>query len=97
VNNLTATIDRLGIVKSQQAALRREEEQLKAVLIEQGPGAYEGELYRATVSHSEQATLDMDAVRAKLSAQFIAAHTKITPVTAVRVVARIGKLKVRAS
>lgn len=91
MNNLTATIDRLGIVKSQLATLKREEEQLKGVLIEHGPGAYEGELYRATVTESEAATLDMDAVRAKLSAQFIQAHTKITPVTTVRVSARIGK------
>lgn len=90
-DNLTATIDRLGIVKSQIAALTREEKQLKGVLIEQGPGAYEGELYRATVTASEIETLDMDAVRAKLSPQFIQAHTKTTPVVTVRVLARTGK------
>jgi hypothetical protein len=95
-NNLTSAIDRLGVVKAQLAALKREEDELKAVLVENGPGAYEGDLYRATVSQFDKETLDMDAVREKLSPQFIRAHTNVTPVTAVRVVARIGKIKVPA-
>jgi N-methylhydantoinase B/oxoprolinase/acetone carboxylase alpha subunit len=96
-NNLTSAIDRLGNVKAQIAALKKEEDALKAVLIEQGPGAYEGDTWRATVSQSERETLDMVAVREKLSAQFIRAHTNVTPVTTVRVVARTNvKIKVPA-
>ena len=96
MSNLSPTIDRLGVVKAQLAVLKQEEDALKATLIEQGPGAYEGELYRVTVSQTERETLDMAAVREHLSRQFIQAHTNVTPVTTVRVVARIGKLKVPA-
>ena len=87
-NNLTATIDRLGFIKAQIAELLREEKALKATLIERGPGSYEGELYLAIVSKSARETLDMDALRRKLSAQFIRAHTNIIPVNMVRVLPR---------
>lgn len=86
--NLTTTVDRLGYLRAQLAALRIEEKALQDVLTEQGPGAYEGELFRATVSQFERSTLDMDAVRAKLSPQFIRANTSIKEVTTVRVVSR---------
>lgn len=96
MSNLASTIDRLGVLKAQLAELATEEKALKAVITEHGPGAYEGDMFRATVSTSERATLDMDAVRAKLSPQFITAHTSVTEVTMVRVVARTGKIKVAA-
>ena len=97
MSNLTSAIDRLGNVKAQIAALKKEEDALKAVLIENGPGAYEGDVWRATVSQFDKETLDMDAVREKLSAQFIRAHTNVTEVTTVRVVARTNtKIKVPA-
>jgi hypothetical protein len=89
--NLTNTIDRLGVVLAQKAELMAEEKLLKGVLVDNGVGAYEGDFYRATVSMSERETLDMKAVREKLSAQFIRAHTNVTEVTMVRVVARNGK------
>lgn len=88
MNNLTATIDRLGHIKAMIADLKAEEQALRDVLIENGPGAYEGELFRATVSASERATLDMAAVRAKLTRQFILAHTNVTEVITVRLAAR---------
>jgi hypothetical protein len=83
-------IDHRPTRRDQGAAGRSQgpREALRAVLIEQGPGAYEGELFRATVSESERATLDMAAVRAKLSRQFIQANTTVTPVVTVRVAAR---------
>lgn len=87
-SNLTSTIDALGALKAQLAELQRQEKELRDVLIENGPGAYEGELFRVTVSESERETLDMEAVREKLSPQFIRAHTRVTPVVMVRVVAR---------
>ena len=87
-SNLTSAIDRLGNVKAQIAALKKEEDALKAVLIDNGPGAYEGDTWRATVSVADRETLDMEAVREKLTPQFIRAHTNVTEVTSVRVVAR---------
>ena len=84
-NNLNATIDRLGFLKAQIAELQREEKLLKGVLIEQGPGRYEGDLYCAFVSKSVRETLDLDAVRKKLSAQFIQAHTNTSTVNGVKV------------
>jgi hypothetical protein len=93
-NNLTSAIDRLGVIKAEIADLKTEENALRDVLIEHGPGAYEGKFYRATVSEHERATLDMEAVRAKLSPQFIAAHTLLTDVVTVRVTTRnAAKLK----
>jgi hypothetical protein len=88
MSNLTSTIDALGHLKAQIADLQRQEKELREVLVENGPGAYEGDLFRATVSESERETLDMAAVREKLSPQFIQAHTRVTEVTMVRVVAR---------
>lgn len=90
-NDLTDTVDRLGMIKAQIAELKAKEDRLRAILIESGPGAYEGEFYRATVSESERHTLDMDAVRDKLSAKWIAAHTNVTEVTMVRVTSRNGR------
>ena len=92
--NLTSTIDRLGYLKAQIADLKKEENVLREVMLEQGPGAYEGEIFRATVSTSERETLDMVAVREKLSDQFIRAHTNVTESTTVRVVARNGKVSI---
>lgn len=88
MSNLTSTIDALGHLRAQLAELKAREDELKAVLIENGVGAYDGELFRATVSESERETLDLEAVREKLSPQFLRAHTRVTPVTTVRVVAR---------
>lgn len=83
------TVDALGKLQAQIADLEAKEKLLKAALIESGAGAYEGALFRATVSESERNTLDMAAVRKKLTPQFIAAHTKTTPVVTVRVSGKI--------
>ena len=84
-------VDRLGAIKAKIAALTSDEKELKELLTSYGPGEYEGKLFRATVTEAERNTLDMDAVRAKLSPQFIAAHTSATPTVTVRVVARTRK------
>ena len=89
--NLTKLIDDLGILKAQIAALELQEKALKAALGDLAPGAYEGEAFRLSISESERETLDMKAVRAHLSRQFIAAHTNVTQVRTVRVSARSGK------
>jgi hypothetical protein len=91
-NHLTDTVDHLGVIKARIAELKTEEDRLRTILIENGPGAYEGEFYRASVFQSERHTLDMDAVRAKLSAKWIAKHTNSIEVITVRVVARVGRI-----
>ena len=87
--NLANVVDQLGAVKAQIAALTRTEKTLKDQLVAQGPGEYNGKLFRATVSEYDRETLDMEAVRAKLSPQFIAAHTTTTECTTVRVTAQV--------
>jgi len=90
--NLTATIDALGALKAQIADLEIQEKALKKALADVAPGAYEGELFRLSISQSVRCTLDMDAVREKLSPQFIAAHTRETEVRTLKVSARNGQV-----
>ena len=75
--NLSALIDQYGMLKAQIADL--------------GPGAYEGDMFRLTISEGTRETLDMEAVRAHLSRQFIQAHTNVAETRTLRVVARNGK------
>ena len=82
-------VDRLGSLKAQISALTREEEKIKKQLKDTGLVEINGSIFRATVTKSVRETLDMDAVCAKLSPQFIAAHTNETEVTTVRVVAQV--------
>lgn len=89
--NLTATIDAFGELKAQMAELAIREKALKEALADLAPGAYEGDWYRLSISQAERETLDMAAVREKLSPQFIAAHTNVTPVRTLKVAARSGK------
>ena len=91
-----AIIDRLGALQAQIANLEAEEKALKAEIKGFGDGAYEGALFRATVSTADRATLDAKAARAKLeelgaSHQWFAANTKVTPVTTIKVAARNGQ------
>lgn len=91
MSNLTKTIDALGEIKAQIAALEIKEKALKANLASLGAGAYEGDMFRISISVTNRETLDMKAVREKLSPQFIAAHTNVTEVRTVKVTARTGK------
>jgi hypothetical protein len=90
-SNLKPLVDELGAIKAQIADLEIREKKLRDQLVAIGPGAYDGDNYRATVSSSERDTLDMKAVREKLTKQFIRAHTSTTEVTTVRVDARIAE------
>ena len=81
-------VDELGALKAQSASLAQREKAIKEILVGNGSSDFEGNSYRATISVSERDTLDMAAVRAKLSPQFIAAHTKTTEVVVLKVVAR---------
>lgn len=82
-------VDQIGIIKAQLAPQLEALKVLEAKLKAQGAGAYEGALFRATVSTYEQDKLDMAAVREKLSAQFIRAHTTQTPVVKLSVKAKV--------
>ena len=81
--------DKIGLIKANIApqldALKALETKLKA----EGAGAYEGALFRATVSEYETSRLDMDAVREKLSDQFIRAHTTTTQAVKLSVKAKV--------
>jgi hypothetical protein len=88
ISNLATTIDALGELKARIADLQAQEKELKDALGELAPGPYDGQRYRLTVSVSDRETLDMDAVREKLSPQFIRSHTNTTTVRAYRVTAR---------
>ena len=87
-SNSKPLIDQLGRIKAKIAALTLIETGLRGQIVEMGVGAHEGDLFRATVSKSIRETLDMKAVRKKLSPQFIKANTNKTPVITVSVVAR---------
>ena len=89
--NLTETIDTLGHLNAQIAELQTKVKAIKDSLGDLKPGAYEGQLFRLTLSHSIRETLDMDAVREKLSPQFITAHTRQTEVRTFKLGARTGK------
>jgi len=89
--NLTETIDTLGDLNAQIAELQTKVKAIKDSLGDLKPGAYEGQLFRLTLSHSIRETLDMDAVREKLSPQFITAHTRQTEVRTFKLGARTGK------
>jgi len=85
---LQAIVDEYGTLCAHMAALKTKQADLKAQLIATGKTPIEGSLFRVTVSTCIAETLDMEAVRAKLSPQFITAHTIKTERTTVRCTAR---------
>jgi len=88
-SDTAAIVDRIGLIKAQIAPQLEELENLQKQLKDFGPGVYPGTHFDATVSQHERDSLDMAAVRAKLSPQFITAHTKTSVVTTLKVVARV--------
>lgn len=90
---LRAAVDEYGALCAQMAALKSQQAELKARLIASGEASVEGALFRVTVSKGVVETLDMEAVREKLSTQFITAHTIRTERTTVRCVSRNARCK----
>lgn len=90
-NNLAPLADEYGRLRAQMAEIETKLGALKVEIVASGHDAIEGDLFRVTVSNSVRETLDLDAVREKLSPQFIKAHTRATDVTTVRVSARTGR------
>lgn len=84
--------DALGALKAQIADLEAQAKIEHARLVALGAGAYEGEIFRATVSIAERESIDWKTIAARLepSRQLIAAHSSAKEVTTVRVVARTG-------
>lgn len=83
-----AVVDQLGALKAQIAALTDQEKALKKALTESGFAEIDGHLFRATVTWTERATLDTEAVRAILTAEQARACTRTAEIMTVRVVAR---------
>jgi len=75
---LAAAVDRLALIKAQLANLKAEEDQLKAVLIEAGQAAIEGQLHRAAVSFCPgRDVIDWRSIAEHFapSRQLVTAHT----------------------
>lgn len=88
---IAANVDRLGFLAAQMAPYKDEYKALcDKMKAECGDGEYEGNVFRAAIFTTDRETLDMEAVRAKLSPQFIRANTNVTPVTTCKVSARKG-------
>lgn len=81
-------VDQLGALKAQIAALTDQEKILKKALADSGYAEIDGDLFRATVSWTERATLDTEAVRAILTEDQVRVCTRIAEIKTVRVVAR---------
>lgn len=90
-------VDQIGLIKAQIAPQLKQLKMLEEALKAHGPGVYEGTAYDATITESERSSLDMDAVRAKLSPQFITAHTRTTIVKTLKVVAKVLDRRVAQS
>jgi hypothetical protein len=80
----SALVDRLGAVQSQITRLQEQEAWLKRTMIDLGNDRYYGKNFQAVIARFKRTTLDMTAVRNRLSRQFIKAHSttrKIVQVT----------------
>lgn len=75
-HNISITIDRIAALASQIAELEAQKKDLVDSVKALGEGKYFGADHYLTVATATRSTLDMDAVRAKLSPQFITAHTR---------------------
>lgn len=80
-------IDALGDVRAQIAALEVKEKALADTLKELGACHLIGKRYEATVYEGTKSTVDMEAIRAVLNAQYLADHTKHSIYLSVKVTA----------
>lgn len=87
-NKWAAMADRVGEIKIVMAQLERELAEHKQAMIDHGLAHYDGETYRVTLTSIIRQTLDMKAVRAKLSKAWQEAHTNTTHVVQMHVMAQ---------
>ena len=81
-------VNELDDTKAQIAKLKEHEDFIKNKLIEFGEGTYHGDQHDVTVTEIERKTLNMKAVKQKLSRQFISANTKTTKFICVKIFGR---------
>lgn len=86
---IPALVDKIGKLAAEIAALESQYKADIGALKALGVDRYQGEWYEVNVFDQTRSTLDMAAVRAKLSPQFIAAHTTTTDVRVAKVTARL--------
>jgi hypothetical protein len=85
---LAALVDLIGEMKAHVAPTLAHLAKLERKLKANGVGRYQGLMYESNVFEQTRESLDMDAVRAKLSPQFITAHTTTKTVTVLKTTAR---------
>lgn len=86
--NTLSLADRYAILKADIDALTKQLDAVKVEIISSGVETLTGEQAIVVVSLSERATLDTKAAKEFLSAEQIAACTKVSLVTTLRVKAR---------
>lgn len=84
-------VDQLGAIRAQIANLRTQEKKIEEKLKEKGAGAYEGELFRATVSIAPRETVSWKevAMHFEPSVQLVTAHTTKSEVVSIRLTAKL--------
>jgi hypothetical protein len=76
-------VDTLGRLETRIAELQALAEVQRGIVRRAGRGEHEGRKYVALVRRYRRGRLDLEAVREKLSDQFVRAHTLFRPVTSV--------------
>lgn len=81
-------IDTLGLIRKQIEKLELKEKKVRdRIIARYGEGRFEGDNFAATINVAYRENLDLAAVRATLSPQFLKKHTTTQEVTTVRTVA----------
>ena len=78
MDNILNKVNRVATLRAQIAEMAKEEKELIAEMKDFGAGVYQGTEHQIVISESTRKTLDMKAVRLKLSRQFIQANEKKT-------------------
>lgn len=78
-------VDEAGMLTEAVKAAKLRLDEIKEQLDATGLDEFSGHLFYAGISRFDRESLDLDAVREKLSPQFIAAHTRSTRVVALHV------------
>jgi hypothetical protein len=71
----TDMVDELASVRDQLKALTAREKYLKEIFRKGGDAIYRGDQHQIEIKFTTRPQLDMDAVRAQLSAEWIEEHT----------------------
>lgn len=85
MSKLQNLVDVLGDINAQIKSLEDRASDIKKQIIKSGEYQIVGDTFTATVVSTHRSQLDLDAVRSKLSVQFLTAHTREFDVQSVRV------------